>query len=299
MEDSWEGGVKVMVVCEHVNAGYDPETPVLRDFHSVLVGSYGLIGPSGAGKSTLLKSLLGRVPYLTGTIYVDGILLTRQPREIARLFSYVPQDNGVPGLLTLGEYLTEIARLAGFSSRVAAHRTRWAADAVNLASEWHRRLGGFSGGMKRRALIAAALVRETPWLLLDEPSLGLDPAEQDTLYRLIGQLKHERRIILATQVVDDLEPLDRIGILVDGAIRHEVSWDDLVDAVKGHVYRTRELPPPPRLADILWSPMPGGWIKVISAHPEAHWEPWPATPQDGYLWIVRTIRQEARYDLAY
>jgi len=288
-----------MVVCERVNAGYEPETPVLRNFHAVLAGSYGLIGPSGAGKSTLLKSLLGQMPYLTGTIHVDGILLTGQPGEIARLFSYVPQDNSVPGLLTLGEYLTEIARLAGFPLRVSDRRTRWAADAVNLASEWHRRLGGFSGGMKRRALIAAALVRETPWLLLDEPSLGLDPAEQDTLYRLIGRLKHERHIILATQVVDDLKPLDRIGILVDGAIRLEVSWDDLVNAVAGRVYRTRELPPPPPVADILWSPMPGGWIKVISAHPEDDWEPWPATPQDGYLWIVRNIRQEARYDLAH
>ncbi len=202
-------------------------------------GALTVLGPSGSGKSTLIAALATRVEPWAGSIRVRGRDALFDPLGVRREIGYVPQVIGLPLDLTLREYLEELARLDGFGSE-APDRAEAATVAVNLQHAADRRLKAFSGGMKRRALLAQALMRDPPVLLVDGPSAGLDPFEQITVLELLRAVAETRTVVMASQVVSEaLAVPGRVLILQGGRVAGLMGTGDLAGVASGHVF---ELP---------------------------------------------------------
>lgn len=191
----------------------------------------GIIGPNGAGKSTLLKSALGLVPY-TGAIELnDQDRAALDVTQSARLVAYVPQDHEiawpmtVEGLVGLGRHPYRAPFAA--TSREDRHAVENALREMDVTDLRHRQTSELSGGEKARALIARALAQQTPLLLADEPTAGLDPAHQLRLLRLLRSKAQSGQAIVLTihelhvaaRWCDRLVLLDRGRLVAEGAPR--------------------------------------------------------------------------------
>ena len=179
-------------------------------------GLTGLLGPNGAGKTTLLRIVTGLLPASKGRIKVAG----GDPRADATVraaLALVPEDEAVPGPLTPRQLVQYRADLFGVVGRNAVDH---ALDQVGLLDVAHRRLEGFSKGMRQRAKVAAALVTDPTVLVLDEPLNGADPVQRVNLITLFRRLGADgRTVIVSSHVLHEVERLaERIIVLVNGRL---------------------------------------------------------------------------------
>ena len=147
---------------------------------SVGEGVLGLLGPNGAGKSTLMSILATVTRPTAGTFLWEGVDGVEHPLAVRRVLGYLPQDFGVYDKLTAREFLLYLGRLKGLSGAALKSRVDHLLQLVNLHGAAGRRLGGFSGGMRQRVGIAQALLGDPKLLIVDEPTVGLDPEDADT-----------------------------------------------------------------------------------------------------------------------
>lgn len=217
--------------------------PALTDVSLSLKGGdfIGLIGPNGAGKSTLIKSILGLVPS-TGTLAIDGRLLVKlDAPERARLLSYVPQERDVAWPLSV-EKVVALGRtpylqpMRGLTDRDGARVEEAMAEADVLVLR-DRLLSELSGGERARVLIARALAQDTPILLADEPTAGLDPSHQISLMKVLAGLAQRGRIVvaslhelsLAARWCTRLVLLDRGRVAADDAPQHVLTEANIAE----------------------------------------------------------------------
>lgn len=168
-------------------------------------GVLGLVGPNGAGKTTLLRLLATLLMPTEGTITWEGQDILRQPYALRRVLGYVPQDFGVYPQLTAREFLTYIGELKGLSGPLLRRRVTAVLESVHLTQDANRRLKRFSGGMIRRVGIAQALLNEPRLLVLDEPTVGLDPAERVHFREILASFQGERLVVFSTHIIGDIE----------------------------------------------------------------------------------------------
>lgn len=192
----------------------------LKDFNLELRnGILGLIGPNGAGKSTLMRILATISRPTEGTITLDGTDIVKNPDSVRRVLGYLPQDFGVYPNLTAMEFLEYIAAIKGFSGRGIKMRIEALLDGLNLTTVKDRPIGTYSGGMKQRIGIAQVLVGDPKLLILDEPTVGLDPEERIRFRNLLTELSGERIVILSSHIVSDIETVaDKIAIVCQGRV---------------------------------------------------------------------------------
>ncbi len=178
----------------------------LREFDlEVGPGVIGLLGPNGAGKSTLMRMLATITQPSEGTIRWDGVDIVRSPDALRASLGYLPQDFGIYPHLTGREFLEYIAAIKGLDARFARRRIDELLVVVNLVDAARRPLGSYSGGMKQRVGIAQALLNDPQLLIVDEPTVGLDPEERVRFRNLLSDLSGERIIFLSTHIVSDVE----------------------------------------------------------------------------------------------
>ncbi|WP_194289022.1 MULTISPECIES: ABC transporter ATP-binding protein [unclassified Nocardioides] len=178
-----------------------------------------LLGPNGAGKSTLLKLLSGFERPQRGSVALDGVTTRRALYEGV---GWMPQDVQPARGLNVLEQIEYVAWLAGANPRDARSRAREALGAVDLEEKVAERADRLSGGQLRRLGLAQALVRQAPVLLLDEPTVGLDPAQALNFRALMRNLKAPGGVVISTHQVDDLAAdVDRVVVLNDGTIRFD------------------------------------------------------------------------------
>jgi ABC-type multidrug transport system ATPase subunit len=183
-------------------------------------GITGLLGPNGAGKSTLMRIIATVTTPSAGTIRWNGTDVRRSPDALRRQLGFLPQDAGVYPQLTAAEFLRYVAALKGLPARAAGAQIDALIDRLNLGSARSRPLGGFSGGMRQRVGIAQALLGDPQLIVVDEPTVGLDPEERVRFRHLIGELGRERIVLLSTHIVSDIEAAaSRIIILGGGCLR--------------------------------------------------------------------------------
>ena len=193
---------------------------------------YGFLGPNGAGKSTTLLMLLGLTQPSAGSARVCGLDPTREARAIKKQVGYMPENVGFYGDLTAEQSLAYIAELNGLGRGETVLKIREALETVGLPADEVRgkKVGAFSRGMKQRLGIAEVLVKEPRVLLLDEPTLGLDPEGARRTIELVGRLNRDRGItvVLSSHQLEQVQRIsDRVGIMIRGKLVAEGSIDDL------------------------------------------------------------------------
>ncbi|MFA5364240.1 MAG: ABC transporter ATP-binding protein [Candidatus Bathyarchaeia archaeon] len=195
----------------------------------------GLLGPNGAGKSTLTKMISGMLNPTSGTITVCGLNIQEQPTKVKEQLGVVPQDIVLYDYLNAKENLSFYGRLYGLSGKTLKNKIKELLEFTQLDEKAVKRsISKYSGGMKRRVNIAAALLHEPQVILLDEPTAGLDPQNRLALWEIIHTLKKQgKTIVLTTHMMDEAEELcDRVAIMDKGKIIAVGSPRELVKKVK-------------------------------------------------------------------
>ena len=199
---------------------------------------FGFLGPNGAGKSTSLKILSTLLRKTSGHVSVAGFDMDKQPEQIRRSVGVAMQTAGLDDLAKAHDFLTLQGRLYGLRSSRARARSLELLELIGLSSVANKKIGTFSGGMRRRLDLVATLVHEPKVLFLDEPTTGLDPQSRITMWDHLRRLNSEEgvTIILTTQMMDEADRLcERLAIIDRGKIVAEGSPRSLKEQVGGDV----------------------------------------------------------------
>ena len=210
----------------------------LRNFSlNIKPGILGLLGPNGAGKSTFLRMLATITKPTDGTILWNDVDIVKSPDTLRLVLGYLPQDFGVYPNLNAVEFLEYMAAIKGLDSATARKRIDELLLLVNLKDAAKRPLGGYSGGMKQRVGIAQALLNDPQLLIVDEPTVGLDPEERVRFRNLLSDLSGERIVILSTHIVSDVEATaTRIVLVNKGKLLCESAPEELLQELEGKVW---------------------------------------------------------------
>ncbi|WP_332248764.1 ATP-binding cassette domain-containing protein [Cellulomonas bogoriensis] len=193
-------------------------------------GITALLGPNGAGKSTLMRTLVTDLPVRGGEIVLYGrVLHNASQRHSARqLIGYLPQDFGYDSRFTVQEYVTYLAWLRGVSATGRTRAVDRALDLVALLDHRSTRMGRLSGGMRQRAGIAGAIVGDPSLVVLDEPTVGLDPSQRADFRRVLTRLPASH-VLLSTHLTDDVANVaQHVVVLNRGVVQHQGAVADLV-----------------------------------------------------------------------
>lgn len=198
-------------------------------------GVYGLLGPNGAGKTTLMKQITTLLKPDSGSIYYDGKDIFENESEYRSKLGYLPQDFEGYSHFTAQDFLLYMAALKGIED--SKKRVKEMLSLVGLESEYNKKVGKFSGGMKRRLGIAQALLNNPEILILDEPTAGLDPQERARFRNLISQISGQKIVILSTHIISDIESIAKETILMrKGRIMKKGNHKEIMEDMKGKVF---------------------------------------------------------------
>ncbi len=199
-------------------------------------GIYGILGANGAGKSTMMNLLTDNIPRTEGQILFDGTDILKLGRDFRRVLGYMPQQQGYYEHMTAQTFLSYMADLKAIPKKQARAEIEKLLEITNLSDVRHKKLGGYSGGMKQRVLLAQALLGDPKVVILDEPTAGLDPKERIRIRNFIADLSRERIILLATHIVSDIESIsDQILMMKKGRVVGMDRPDRLIENVAQEV----------------------------------------------------------------
>ena len=200
---------------------------------------YGMLGPNGSGKTTTILMLLGLTEPSAGKVSVLGFDPGRQPLSVKSHVGYLPDSVGFYDGLTAWENLNYIAKLNGLSRPVAQARIEQSLERVGLSDVTHKRIGSFSRGMRQRLGVAELLLKQPEIIIMDEPTLGLDPEAARRFLQLVQELKHEGiTIMLSSHLLHQVQTVcDRVGLFRNGRIVLEGPVSQLALQVLGGAYR--------------------------------------------------------------
>ena len=205
--------------------------------YTLTAGVYGLLGVNGAGKTTLMRMLCTLLRPTSGSITWDGRDIFQMDGEYRRILGYLPQDFGYYPDFTVYDYLMYIASIKGLRPVTAETRAEALLRQVGLAEARNKKMKKLSGGMKRRAGIAQAMLGDPRILILDEPTAGLDPNERIRFRNLISELAEERLVLLSTHIVSDIEYIaGEILLMKDGQIKASGTIQELLAAMPEQVW---------------------------------------------------------------
>lgn len=195
----------------------------------------GLIGPNGAGKTTFMKILVRQLLASTGSIKIDGMDIGKNENYLKNRLGYLPQEFGLYEELTVYQFLDYMALLKGFGPE-EKERIESCIEKTGLSEKQNARIKTLSGGQKQRVGIAQALLNDPELLIVDEPTVGLDPAERVRFRNLLAENANHRLVILSTHIIEDVESIcNRLIILNRGEILFDGNPVELIKKAAGHV----------------------------------------------------------------
>ncbi|HZR98753.1 MAG TPA: ABC transporter ATP-binding protein [Chloroflexota bacterium] len=224
-----------MIKVEHLTKYYGPRAAVRDLTFDVAKGEIlGFLGPNGAGKTTTMRILTGYMPASSGTATVAGYDVFRQSIEARRHIGYLPESVPLYTEMEVADYLRFMARIRGVPGRNQRPRVDYVMEALNLTHVRDRIIGKLSKGYRQRVGIAQALVADPDVLILDEPTIGLDPVQIIETRNLIRSLAGNHTVILSTHILPEVSATcQRVLIINDGEIAAEDTPDNLTRRLRG------------------------------------------------------------------
>lgn len=214
--------------------------------------TFGLLGPNGAGKSTTMRMIACRTPPTSGQLFVEGIDVYTHPRRIRSLIGVVAQENNLDPDLSVRQNLLVYARYFRLPSAIARSRCDELLKVIGLSARSDARVDQLSGGMKRRLMIARALLHEPRLLVLDEPTTGLDPQVRQEIWQRLEELRRHSgvTILLSTHYMEEAEKLcERLLVIDKGSILATGAPLELIrERVSSYALEVREAAPLPILS---------------------------------------------------
>ncbi|WP_431091046.1 ABC transporter ATP-binding protein [Paenibacillus sp. 8b26] len=212
---------------------------VLNELHfHIDNGIFGLLGDNGAGKTTLMKILATLLGFDRGEVEIFGHSLKKEPDAIRSLLGYLPQHFDFFPNVTILESMNYFAALKGIQGkRHIQEETSQRLIEVGLIDQVHKKIKQLSGGMKQRLGIAQAMLGQPKLLIVDEPTVGLDPKERIAFRNLLQNYGEDRIILLSTHIVPDVSSTcDKLLILKEGRCLYQGAIDDMIRTVEGKVW---------------------------------------------------------------
>lgn len=201
-------------------------------------GIFGLLGENGAGKTTLMRVLTTVLKPSSGTVSLDGILYNEGNYEkIQRMIGYLPQEIELYPALTVQECLEYMGDLSGLSKKNCKEKIEFYLEKTSLVEHRKKKIRQLSGGMKRRVGLVQALLNDPKFLIVDEPTTGLDPEERIRIRNLLVDFSENRTVLFSTHVVEDLvATCNQLAVMKKGKFLYAGSIPELLEEAKGHVW---------------------------------------------------------------
>lgn len=218
-----------MIRVERLTKSYGPQKAVSDISFTVAKGEVvGFLGPNGAGKTTTMKMITGYMAPSAGSVQVAGYDVFESPNEVKRLIGYLPETPPIYGDMRVRDYLDFVSRLKGKKGADVTRLVDRALEKTNLGDVSRRLIQNLSKGYRQRVGIAQALVSDPEVLILDEPTVGLDPKQVAEIRKLIKELAGEHTIILSTHILPEVEAsCQKVIIINKGRIVAEDSLNGL------------------------------------------------------------------------
>ncbi|WP_226670007.1 ABC transporter ATP-binding protein [Metabacillus litoralis] len=227
-----------MIICEKVNKQYDNHHVVIDLDLIINKGEvFGLLGPNGAGKTTSISMMTSQIVPSNGTIKINDLDVKESGKEVKKIVGIVPQDIALYPMLNAFDNLKFFGELYGIKGKMLKERVEELLHLVGLADRAKEPIKNYSGGMKRRINIAAALLHQPLVVFMDEPTVGIDPQSRNQIYELIKLLKSQGiTIIYTTHYMEEATALcDRVAIVDNGKMIALGTVNELVSQVYGGV----------------------------------------------------------------
>jgi ABC-2 type transport system ATP-binding protein len=218
----------------------------------------GFLGPNGAGKSTTMRILTGYLPATSGSVLICGVPVATQPDEIKRRIGYMPENNPLPEDMRVSEYLYFRGRLKEIPRRKLGPRIDEVLEVCDLKRVRHKIIGQLSKGYRQRVGIAEAILAEPPVIIMDEPTIGLDPHQILIVRDLIASLRGRMTVIISSHILPEIEvTCDRVLIINQGRVVAQGTPADLRRQIFGHsIYQLEVAGDQQALPDVLASVTP-------------------------------------------
>lgn len=193
----------------------------------------GILGPNGSGKTTLMKLLIAGLIPTKGEILLDGKDLLSQETRLKAMLGYLPQSFGLFEELTVWQFLDYMAALKGIKNREEIDNV---INRTSLTESRKVRIRNLSGGQRQRVGIAQALLGDPRFMILDEPTVGLDPEERVKFRNIFSDMAQDKIVLLSTHIVEDVQSIcNRVLVINDGLILFDGDPSELIENTKGHV----------------------------------------------------------------
>jgi len=271
-----------MIAVEHLTRRFAGRTAV--DDISFTVGRgeiVGLLGPNGAGKSTTMRILSAFLPATSGTARVAGFDVFRESDEVRRRIGYMPENNPLYPEMRVREYLKFRARLKGLGWRRSRERVTTVMEQCGLTDVGRRIIGQLSKGFKQRVGLADALVHEPELIILDEPTIGLDPQQIRQVRQLIKSLGGKHTVLISTHILPEVEMMcGRVLIMFGGRVLASDTPENLRQRLAGGSQVIAEIAAPAATLQTLWAEHPD--VEEFEISPgEAGFQHCVLTPRPG------------------
>lgn len=264
-------------------------------------GMYGLLGENGAGKTTLMRVLTTVLKPTGGTVELDGIQYSEENYEkIQRKIGYLPQEIDLYPNLTVQECLEYMGDLSCIPRGACKDRIQYYLEKTSLQEHRKKKMRQLSGGMKRRVGLVQALLSEPEFLIVDEPTTGLDPEERIRIRNLLVDFSKNRTVLFSTHVVEDLvATCSQLAVMKKGVFLYAGSLQELIGEAEGHIWayrakddnEARELELRYHVSSKQF--VDGGLqIRLLSERkPDLDCNPVPATLEDAYVYVANRKRE--------
>lgn len=203
-----------MLTLNKITKKYKDKTALSEVSLELSCGIYGLLGPNGAGKSTLMNIITGNIRPTAGSVSWNGTDIRELGGRFRSLIGYAPQQQGLYSSFSGRRFLSYMAALKGIPKKEVKNEIDRVLSYVNMQEAADRAVGGYSGGMKQRILIAQAILGTPELIVLDEPTAGLDPKERVRVREQIKALAGDKIILVSTHVVSDIAPIAKEIIVI-------------------------------------------------------------------------------------